>query len=319
MISVTLILLCVACVALTSLLVNFAKPICELLGLMDTPDTRKLHQRETPLMGGPTLIFVILPLFIVANFTVVDPSYRWLVTLITIATAIIAIIGMADDRHSLSATNRIILTSLTFAFVASVEPMFNVRYLQFAITNPPIDVGMAVTPIAVFFTTLCCVGLVNAINMADGKNGLVTGLCLGWLMLLYSRAPAPLMPFILIILAAMTILFISNLRGWLFLGDGGSYGFGAVIAFITIITYNSYDASGVRAMYAEEAMLLFAVPVFDSFRLTFVRMRRGQSPMAGDRDHLHHHLLNRFGWPLGLMVYLTIALMPSLSLFFLRA
>jgi UDP-GlcNAc:undecaprenyl-phosphate GlcNAc-1-phosphate transferase len=58
-------------------------------------------------------------------------------------------------------------------------------------------------------------------------------------------------------------------------------------------------------------VLLFLVPVLDSFRLTFVRLARGQSPMAGDRDHLHHHLQNRFGWPNGLYLYLLLALAPA--------
>jgi len=62
---------------------------------------------------------------------------------------------------------------------------------------------------------------------------------------------------------------------------------------------------------AEEVVLLFIVPVLDSFRLTFVRWRRGQSPMEPDRDHLHHRLQNRFGWPTGLYVYLIAALAPA--------
>ncbi len=318
MISFTLIYLCIACAVGSALLIGFAKTICKSLRLMDIPDTRKLHRRETPLIGGLSLILVILPLIAIANFLLVDPAYRQPVMIFIAATAIIAVIGMADDRHSLSARNRIILTSLTFASAAIIESLYNVRFLQFAITTPSINIGMGIVPVAVFFTALCCVGLVNAVNMADGKNGLVTGLCLGWLMLLATRAPTPLLPIILIILAGMSVLFISNLRGWIFLGDGGSYGFGAAIAFITIATYNSFDAARDRAMYAEEAMLLFAVPVFDSFRLTFVRMRRGQSPMAGDRDHLHHHLLERFGWPLGLIIYLMIAMLPCIALFVLR-
>jgi UDP-GlcNAc:undecaprenyl-phosphate/decaprenyl-phosphate GlcNAc-1-phosphate transferase len=315
MISNILIIMCIVCAIGTAVLVNFAKPLCSVLGVMDIPDARKIHNRETPLMGGLTLLIVLLPLCAVAYGFIIDPAYQQAVIIMIAATAIIAIVGIADDRHSLSATNRIILTSITFAAAAFIDPIFNVRFLQFAITTPTINIGMAISAIAIFFTTLCCVGLVNAINMADGKNGLVTGLCLGWLMLLATRAPAPLMPVIMLFLAAMSVLFIANVKGWLFLGDGGSYGFGAAIAFLTIATYNSFDMNRDRALFAEEAMLLFAVPVLDSFRLTFVRLYRGQSPMAGDRNHLHHHLLEHFGWPKGLVIYLICALLPAAALF----
>lgn len=70
-----------------------------------------------------------------------------------------------------------------------------------------------------------------------------------------------------------------------------------------------------RAITADELMLLFATPVLDSFRLTFIRLRRGQSPMSADRDHLHHHLQDKFGWPVGLIVYLVIALTPAAAVF----
>jgi UDP-GlcNAc:undecaprenyl-phosphate/decaprenyl-phosphate GlcNAc-1-phosphate transferase len=316
--STALVILCIACAIGTALLVNYAGPICRALRLMDMPDARKIHTNDTPLIGGLSLVLVILPLITVANFLIVDARYNWPLATMLLATAAIALIGMADDRANLSATNRIILTSITFATAAFLQPLFNVRFLEFATSTPHLNIGMAILPISVLFTTLCCVGLVNAINMADGKNGLVTGLCLGWLMLLASRASEPLIPVILIILAGMSVLFISNLRGWLFLGDGGSYGFGAIIALLTIATYNSVDTNRDRLLFAEEAMLLFAVPVFDSFRLTYVRMRRGQSPTMGDRDHLHHHLLDRYGWPLGLIVYLTLALLPCMLLFAMR-
>jgi hypothetical protein len=33
--------------------------------------------------------------------------------------------------------------------------------------------------------------------------------------------------------------------------------------------------------------------------------------MSADRDHLHHHLQDKFGWPGGLAVYLVLALLPA--------
>jgi UDP-GlcNAc:undecaprenyl-phosphate GlcNAc-1-phosphate transferase len=319
MLQYALMFLCAACAAITVILIHYAVPLATRFRVMDIPGDRKLHHRETPLLGGLNLVIAILPLSLLANWLLIDPSYQRTIIIYILTSFVIALVGMADDRHSLSARNRIILTTLAFAAAAISDPLFNVRVLDFAITTPHIRFGLATAPIAIFFTTLCCVGLVNAINMADGKNGLVISLCIGWLALLLTRAPAPLIPFIALLLSALAVLLISNMNGKLFLGDGGSYGFGSAIALLTIATYNSPNIQMQNALMAEEAMLLFAVPVIDSFRLTYVRLRRGQSPMAGDRDHLHHHLLNKFGWPNGLAVYLVIALLPCALLFLWRA
>jgi len=203
------------------------------------------------------------------------------------------------------------LSLIIFASVATFDPLFNIRVLRFG--NGAFEIGMGVAAVGIFFTTICCVGLVNAVNMADGKNGLVIGLCLGWLTMLAMRAPIGLLPFILILISSLAVLLIFNLRGNVFLGDGGVYGLGCVISLLAIAIYNSPGAVGGHALAAEELMLLFGIPVLDSFRLTFARLRRGQSPMAPDRDHFHHHLQSKFGWPLGLIVYLSIALIPAAS------
>jgi UDP-GlcNAc:undecaprenyl-phosphate GlcNAc-1-phosphate transferase len=205
---------------------------------------------------------------------------------------------------------------LIFGTVAALYPQFNVRVLTFDF--PTFELGLGTFGLSVFFTTICCVGLVNAVNMADGKNGLVIGLCLGWLAILAFRAPLHLLPLMGLLGAGLVALFLFNLRGRLFLGDGGSYGFGTAIALLTIYIYNMPAGHHGRGITADEIILLFMVPVFDSFRLTFVRMRRGRSPMTADCDHLHHYLQARFGWPSGLVVYLIMALLPAGAYILLR-
>lgn len=150
--------------------------------------------------------------------------------------------------------------------------------------------------------------------MADGKNGLVVGLCIGWTALLALRAPTPILPLIGLLVAVLIVLMVFNLRGRLFLGDGGAYGLATAIGLIAIMAYNSPGEHAGRAVSADELMLLFAVPVVDAFRLTFARLRRGQSPMAAGRDHLHHHLQAWFGWPGGLVAYFVVALVPTVLL-----
>lgn len=300
---------------LSALLCIRARSIGQWLGLMDIPLGRKKHRVETPLMGGIVLLGALLPVSVAAiHLTAPD---RWLISFFIwlCAVASMALIGIADDRYSLSPRVRIGLSFLVFGAAAAFHPTFNVRILDFEYPSFAFGLGSWVS--AIVFTVICLVGLVNAINMADGKNGLVIGLCMGWLLLLTSRAPPPMLPLILILCAALAVLLAFNLVGRLFLGDGGAYGVACAVGMLSIMIYNTPGSHALRAISAEELVILFIVPVFDSFRLTYVRMRQGRSPMDADRDHLHHHLQHRFGWPMGLFIYWGVALGPAAVWFML--
>lgn len=302
----------VAAVCVAYLLCRFAMPIAEQFNLLDVPGDRKKHKHVTPLMGGIVILASIVPAML-ALIAFAAPSNHIFKLLIWTSVLVgMAIIGILDDRHSLSPRLRLIASFGLFGIAAYIEPIFNVRVLDFE--YPPISLGLGTRGIAIAFTVLCCVGLVNAINMADGKNGLVIGLCIAWLALLALRAPSFLLPFIGLLILVLAMLLVFNWRGKLFLGDGGAYGLATAIGVLAISVYNSPGNHATRAMAAEEIMLLFAVPVLDSFRLTFKRIKRGQSPMAADRDHLHHHMQDKFGWPRGLLIYWIIAILPYLAL-----
>ena len=292
--------LCAASFAATALLTRYAWPVCVRLGLIDVPDARKLHARATPLLGGPALIGIILPIALLATWLSPASSNISLLHL-AFATAAVALVGILDDRRPLGAKIRVGLALYNKAFLIRrlVFPMFGVQF------------GLYYEGVALLFTVVCCVGLVNAVNMADGKNGLVLGLCIGWLGLIMARSTVGDIPFMAVMLSGLLSLLVMNLRGRLFLGDGGAYGLAAAIGLLTIRSYSSHLDDPATGLSAEIVVLLFFVPVFDSFRLTFARLARGQSPMAGDRDHLHHHLQNRFGWPNGLYIYLLLALAPA--------
>lgn len=311
---VPILILAVAAATVAAFLCHNAPVLCTRLRLMDVPDERKRHKKATPLVGGLALQAAFVPALVAS--ALFFSSADQVVPLLVIAACTIAmsLVGMADDRHSLTPRDRILISFLVFGSAAIVAAgFFNVRVLQFE--HPAWELGLGTGWLAVGFTTLCCVGLVNAINMADGKNGLVIGTSLGWLALLATRAPLWLLVPISLLAAVLVVLFAFNMRGRVFLGDGGAYGLAAALGLLAIATYNAPGAHVGRAISAEEIVALVYLPVADSFRLTFVRLRRGQSPMAGDRDHFHHMLQNRFGWPTGLYLYWLIALGPPALLF----
>ena len=285
-----------------------AQRICSAMGLMDVPTDRKKHSAPTPLMGGVTLLVAFVPM--VLTYIIFTASERWLGSLLIwlSCVAAMALVGLGDDRHSLSPRSRLIISFAVFGTAAAIDPTFNVRVLDF--NFPPMTLGLGTWWLAVIFTVICCVGLLNAINMADGKNGLVLGLSMGWLAILALRAVGPVLPIIGLFAAVLLVLFVFNMRGRLFLGDGGAYAIATAIGLLAIMVYNTPGTHTLRAISADELVLLFVVPVADSFRLTYKRLRQGRSPMSADRDHLHHHLQDRFGWPVGLFSYWFLAIVP---------
>lgn len=309
MISSSFFALLISGVVLTLFLCLNAQRICIAMNLMDIPTGRKKHRAPTPLIGGIVILISFAPLSLI--YIVGFVPDRWLGSLLIWVGCISALtlVGLGDDRHSLSPRLRLAISFLVFAVAAAIDPTFNVRVLDF--NFPQFSLGLGTWWLAIIFTVVCCVGLLNAVNMADGKNGLVLGLSLGWLAILALRAAWPLLPLIGLLAGVLCVLFAFNMKGKLFLGDGGAYAIATAIGLLAIMVYNTPGTHTLRAISADDLVLLFMVPVGDSFRLSYKRLRQGRSPMSADRDHLHHHLQDKFGWPAGLFSYWLVALVPA--------
>ncbi len=298
----------------------YAETVAHRLGLVDWPDVlggRKQHQRPTPLVGGlATCLATIVAALLTA---VVNFSFRPFVGAASdflwfaFAVGSMFLIGVADDRHTLSPRTRLAASIMILLVVLSGSPAFSLTYLHFGSA-----LSISLGSMGVLFTLICLVGLLNAVNMADGKNGLVISLCLIWCAVLAASASSLWWPVLGATAVSLSVMLWFNMKGKLFLGDGGSYGLSAVFGLLAIHTHAA-DPAGLSA---DRVALMFIVPVMDTIRLVSIRVFKGASPFSGDRDHLHHHLARRWGWPNGLMVYcalvgipnLTAALLPSTSL-----
>jgi UDP-GlcNAc:undecaprenyl-phosphate GlcNAc-1-phosphate transferase len=279
------------------------------LGLLDFPDPaggRKRHSGVTPLVGGIGVLMatVIGGLLALGSDGMEKPVSEHIIWLGAGVLALGAF-GLADDRVGLSPRFRLAGGVLILAAMAAAAPDFSISFLRFT--------GMErLIPLQGWswvFTLLCLVGLLNAVNMADGKDGLVISLCLLWLALLYPYVGEGMRPVAAAGLAALAVLFCFNMAGRLFLGDSGSYALSALVGIIAIYTYShSFDI-----LPADRVALLFSIPVFDTIRLMTTRLIRRRSPFQPDRDHLHHHLAHRWGWPGGLYVYLGLVAVPNLA------
>ncbi len=280
-----------------------AKAIGIRLDILDTPDGgRKDHEHVTPLTGG---LCALLPVLLLLPAVVwLNPPHLNVYLVLGPALIGFLLLGLFDDRQHIRPSIRLMLSMGMSAFAMLALPALNVDFLNFSF----LDKAVFLDEWGVVFSILSLVGLQNAINMADGRNGLVSGLSLIWLFLIGLYAPPFLLPVIVTALAGVAVAFVFNIAGRLFLGDGGAYGLAFLIGTLAILTYFSrFDV-----LPADVVALWFLIPVTDCLRLMSGRILRGRSPFEPDRNHLHHHLNRLMRWRYGLALYLALVLLPGL-------
>ncbi len=303
--------LCTAAALVFALLVALtAMPLGRTLGLLDFPDAdggRKRHARVTPLVGGIGVALAVAVSAVLARWLGDGSAPAPALHLAWLAATVTAmfLIGATDDRFHLSPKLRLFVAVVVLLLVVSYAPDFSLSFLRFAGQDQLWLLGRGGDA----FTLLCLVGLLNAVNMADGKNGLVLGLGMIWTLVLALHAPSTIQPVLAGTGMALAVMWGFNMAGKLFLGDGGSYAISALFGLLGIYVYNH----GFDALRADDVALLFAIPVFDTIRLMIVRGLKGRSPFEPDRDHLHHHLFAAIGWPRGLWVYLALVAVPNFA------
>lgn len=264
-----------------------ATPIARRIGLLDHPGGRKDHARPTPVIGGLGVAGGAL----IAASVVFDPSPQ--LTALAIAAVLVVAVGVWDDAKDLPWQLRI-LTHVTAALV--LVYVGNVRVEQI---GPVFGLGISsLGSFSIPFTVLATVGLINALNMADGIDGLTGSLVLCALGMLTCASlyagNASLAALLIIVAAAVAAFLLLNMRfpwqprGRVFLGDSGSGFLGLVIAWAAFsLTQNAaHPVSPVLAPF------LIAPPVIDCLVLMARRISHGHSPFEADRSHLHHLMLD---------------------------
>lgn len=292
------IILAILWAVITTVVVGYyAAPIARFLGVMDVPGGRKKHRDETPLVGGIAVCLAVLP---IAPFLFSD----FLVGLtISVVTGLMLALGVRDDHEHLRPSFRLIYSFVVMSIAVWFMPELGLQTLQLSFASNSMQLGS----MSIVFTLICLVGLQNAINMADGKNGLVLGLSIIWALSMALHAPSDVANFLAVAAIAMMVVMIFNLNGRLFLGDGGTYGLSVLWGLIAIYLHQTVP----QAIPGDLVVLWFIIPVLDCIRLIVSRVLNGQSPFEGDRNHLHHLMFEVIpSWKYGLMLYLGVVALP---------
>ncbi len=206
---------------------------------------------------------------------------------------IIFLIGGRDDLLPLSAFKKFIgqlLAALILVFKANLT--INSFHGIMGVHDLPYEVSIA-------FSLFVIIALINAINLVDGINGLA-----GMIGLLsctsfgfyFAIAGNEVMATISFSMAGALVAFlIYNLQGKIFMGDTGALLIGTISA-VSVIKFLETAARPdtpipVQAIPAL-AITVLILPIFDTLRVFTLRLLKGKSPFAPDRNHIHHMLLD---------------------------
>ncbi|OGR82355.1 MAG: hypothetical protein A3J74_02750 [Elusimicrobia bacterium RIFCSPHIGHO2_02_FULL_57_9] len=246
-------------------------------GWVDVPSSSvKTHKVTTPSMGGIAIFTVYsATLLLLRYWTQFPTGTLYSLRALLMGGAVIFCLGIIDD---LKKPEGLGFKAKFFGQVlaAGVLILFDLR-IQF------------ITPdyLAIALTLLWVVGITNAFNIIDIMDGLSASqaaiAALGFLMISLPSEEL-YVNFASAALAGAALGFIPwNLshRRKIFMGDSGSMLLGFLLAGISLGTkYTEVNDLGVFA-----PLLILLVPVYDTFFVIFLRMRQGQSPFLGSKDH----------------------------------
>jgi UDP-GlcNAc:undecaprenyl-phosphate GlcNAc-1-phosphate transferase len=272
--------------AVTAILVEVARRLAPAVGLIDSPNERKAHEGEIPLVGG-IAIFAGLLLVLAFKGALADHWAFFLAAGLLVAT------GIWDDVFGVSPHPRLLMQSLAVLIIAVPGE----GYISDLGTILPAIGNLHLGWMAIPFTVFAGVGLINAFNMSDGVDGLcgtLTLVALTGLGIAAGIAGRESELMLILALAGAVIGFlIFNVRlpqrkqAVVFLGDAGSYLMGLSVIYLAMRLSQGQE----RAINPVTALWFCMLPLLDTVGMILRRIRRGKSPFSPDREHLHHVFL----------------------------
>ena len=243
--------------------------------LLHHPGPGRVHRAPVVRFGG----IAILPAVLVAS-AVTSPDPKSLIG-ISIGAAAITAIGFADDLWGITPIGKL----FGQCAVAVLAVLFGVQVV--AVSNPfggVIELGAFPGSMLTIFWL---VGMMNAVNLLDGLDGLAPGVVLvaALIMTLLSMqlGNGPLALFGLALAGSVAGFLPLNARNAkLILGDSGSNLLGFLVGVLAVLGQAKIGT----------ALLVLGIPILDVGWAIVRRYRGGRGIMSRDTEHLHHRLLD---------------------------
>ncbi len=292
-------------IALTVTIVStpWARKAAISLGFVDAPAQRKLHGTPMPLLGGAAIF-----LGAIVAVLVFSSQLPRQVAGVLLASSIVALTGLIDDRRNLPAWIKLLGQFAGFAILA---------YWGVRVRLPlPLWVDYVIT-----FVWLT--GISNAINFLDNMDGLsagISGVAAAFILLMGLQNEQFLVSALAaaVLGACLGFLRFNFKPAQIFMGDVGALFLGFLLAVLGLQLRFPENSNFVTWMVP---VLVLGLPIFDMTLVTFSRWRRGVSPATAGKDHTSHRLVE-LGFSQReavLLLYLVAGIFGLIALFITEA
>jgi len=286
--AVAFVLACLVSVLLTPIVRRFALA----RGLFDDQvSARKIHGRPVPRLGGLAMAaaFYVPLLALLLQASSVGAIFyadRRTALVFMLGGVVICGLGLYDDLRGVGARMKFLVQ---FAVAGALFAAGNrIEHLSL-----PFVGTVALGSLSLPFTLLWVVGVINALNLIDGLDGLAAGVAFFAVATTFAIAALRHDP--------LMILFMATLGGaivgfWaynfnpasIFMGDTGSMFLGYVLGVGAMRT--SQKSSTVVAILVP--IVTLGLPIADTALAMLRRALSGRPMFSADRKHIHHRLLD---------------------------
>ena len=279
------------------------------INAMDIPNSRKIHKKPMPRLGGLAIFIAFLTGYML--FGVADDT-RMISVLI--GGFIIILTGIIDDIKPIRAIQKFFFQLIAAVVVVFYGKMYfaDISIFGFVFEFPTIVNEL----LSIFFI----VSIINAINLIDGLDGLSSGICsiyfitiavIGFILNKFGGLDIIIS---LIMLGSTLGFLIHNFPpASIFMGDTGSMFLGFMISIIALIGYKAATVTSILI-----PIIILFVPIIDTFFAIIRRVIKREPIGTPDKEHLHYQLLRMTSSPVKtvLLIYLINAVFSAISVFF---
>jgi UDP-N-acetylmuramyl pentapeptide phosphotransferase/UDP-N-acetylglucosamine-1-phosphate transferase len=247
----------------------------------DLTGVQKFHHQPTPHVGG----LAVFLSFVLGSFLLPAEAQSVLQPILLIAAPIF-IIGLIEDFSAKVSP----LWRLLFIFISLSVGFFYLNVGVYSLSFDWIDALLSYPVIGLAFTLLVGGGAINALNVIDGYNGLMSGYAMlastAMAIVAYQLGDDLIVQLNLLLIMSLLGFFLLNFPfGKLFMGDGGAYFIGFILSMIGLMFVGRHDEIS--------NWFVLSLLMYPMYELLFsiYRKRVIEGTLASQPDGFHLHML----------------------------